>query len=276
MSSINRYKTNGGSFKHSRLSSNLQEPYQFRITIDNTEKSNSRSHGDDNEIDESNIDINRNETTAVEIKNRTSIFSRLGDVSSKSNNGTTVLFENLNDAVISDDIKDLCESVGEIKSVEVVKSPGTHLIKAEVIFARRSAGLEAIKKFHGVKLDGIQMIVKLKGEKGKDNPFNPVDLASSTISTQKNVKLGFFGTAIEPELCFSDNDAYVNHSVRFTPSRSVKDSQKSISFNSSTRNNRKSIRSQNEKGTASSKKSASFRLSDNDLDVELDRYMKSH
>lgn len=126
-------------------------------------------------------------------KLRPSVFSRLGG-EAQSNppiSGTYVIFENLNSNIIEDDIKDLCTSVGEIKSISFSKVQRSALNRAEVIFARRSAALECITKFHSVKLDGLAMIVKLKGEAGKENPFNPFDLTSS-----KNVRVGLFGTSI--------------------------------------------------------------------------------
>jgi len=40
------------------------------------------------------------------------------------------------------------------------------------------------------------MVVKLKGEAGKDNPFNPIDLS---MSESTNVRKGIFGTAFNEE-----------------------------------------------------------------------------
>jgi hypothetical protein len=88
--------------------------------------------------------------------------------------------------------------------------------KAEVIFSRRSDALSAVKKFHGTMcpferhshapltgatartLDGNPMEVKLAGEEGKDNPFNPTLEDGDNGSGMKNgnVREGLFGTAL--------------------------------------------------------------------------------
>jgi RNA recognition motif-containing protein len=130
--------------------------------------------------------------TEVSKQRRPSVFARLGgETAAPIISGTYVIFENLNSNIIEDDLRELCMSVGEIKSITLNQAHGS-LKRAEVVFARRSSALECITKFHSVKLDGLAMTVKLKGEAGKENPFNPIDLTS-----KKNVRVGLFGTSID-------------------------------------------------------------------------------
>jgi hypothetical protein len=71
---------------------------------------------------------------------------------------------------------------------------------AEVIFERRSHAISAIKKFHGLTLDGVPMKVMLAGERGLSNPFDPHDAGAVIVGDRdrgaktKNVREGLFGT----------------------------------------------------------------------------------
>jgi hypothetical protein len=63
-------------------------------------------------------------------------------------------------------------SPGEIKSVEFA-SELPNKKQGKVLFAKRSDAIACVKKFHGLTLDGRPMDIKLMGENGKDNPFDP-------------------------------------------------------------------------------------------------------
>ena len=127
-----------------------------------------------------------------------SIFDRLGGPGGSSGaqaSGTKVEIRGLTKAVTKADVTQLCESIGEVKSVH--KKFDT----AEVVFERRSHALSAIKKFHGLTLDGVPMAVTLAGDRGRSNPFDPNDSGSQEDrdsgrrgNGKSNVREGFFGT----------------------------------------------------------------------------------
>lgn len=119
---------------------------------------------------------------------RTSVFARLGDVASDNVSGTPVLFENLPTSVVLSDVVELCESLGEVNQ----SSFKNHV--AEVVFARASVAQTCVERYNGVKLDGKEMVVKLKGSQGKENPLN-APLTSRVKGS--NVRVGLFGTAME-------------------------------------------------------------------------------
>eukprot|EP01035_Chromulina_nebulosa_P018538 gene18538-24258_t len=59
------------------------------------------------------------------------------------------------------------------------------------------------------------MIVKLKGENGKENPFNP-SIVTEAVAKENNVRVGLFGTAIDGE---GDNDESTDKVIITTSSK---------------------------------------------------------
>jgi len=78
--------------------------------------------------------------------------------------GTRLQITNLAYSVLSEDIKDLFESVGDVKraSVNFDKS-GRSLGTATVVFARRADATAALKKYNNIPLDDQPMKISLVG-----------------------------------------------------------------------------------------------------------------
>ena len=138
------------------------------------------------------VQVRRERDESPPVRERSSVFDRLGTVDSvrKDVSGTKVAISGLTSAVTTTDITQLCESIGEVKNV--LKKSNS----ADVVFARRSDAMSAIKKFHGLTLDGVAMKVTLAGERGKPNPFDPNAEPSEDAGDRRggNVREGFFGT----------------------------------------------------------------------------------
>lgn len=115
-----------------------------------------------------------------------SILSRVGrDAPAAPIGGTLVLFKNLKFDVNDADIQELARTVGEIKKGSVGLDPRTGRSTgiAEVVFAKRSDAMQAVKKFNGLTLDG-----------------RPMDVV---ISDDHTPKAGMFGSALGGKQTFS-------------------------------------------------------------------------
>jgi len=78
--------------------------------------------------------------------------------------GTKLLVANLDYNVIDDDIKDLFESIGDVKKAFVhYDKSGRSLGNATIVYARRSDAVAGLKKYNGVPLDGKPMKITLVG-----------------------------------------------------------------------------------------------------------------
>lgn len=117
-----RYKQ-GVPHKNKEIRRDADAPYSFKITIDN------------------NSSVATTDQSAS--KSKSSVFSRLGNVSSSQQSGTAVVFENLLSSVTKEDIEELAKSTGEIKSINI-KNIGKGKKESEVIFLRRSQALECV------------------------------------------------------------------------------------------------------------------------------------
>lgn len=137
-----------------------------------------------------------------------SIFERIGTKPKIKPvvSGTSVTISNLNSNITTEDMTELCTTVGEIK--EVTWEPSRKGKKtAKVLFARRTDAVTCIEKFNGMTLDETPMEVKLTGENGKENPFNPgFELPPKFQANPKNTKASLFGTALDND----DEDDDVN------------------------------------------------------------------
>ena len=91
-----------------------------------------------------------------------SIFSRIGSVNNAS--GTSITFQNLKPDISESDIKELCQTVGEVLSVDLKKKSGKSTGVADAVFARRSDALAAVKKFSALTLDGSPLKCELTGQ----------------------------------------------------------------------------------------------------------------
>ena len=174
-------------------------------------------------------DVNNNttfQTTATASATNTTtmnkgIFDRIGtNTSHIPASGTSVTISNLNQDVTLADLSELSGTVGEVLSASFLQlnSQLNKLAKKEaiIIFARRSEALTFIQKFHGLTLDGTAMEIKLTGEGGKANPFNPTTTPISTIAPISNNRAGLFGTALKDigyeGTTNSNSNAHVNPS----------------------------------------------------------------
>uniref|UniRef100_A0A0D6QWS3 RRM domain-containing protein n=1 Tax=Araucaria cunninghamii TaxID=56994 RepID=A0A0D6QWS3_ARACU len=99
----------------------------------------------------------------------------------KIETGTKVLISNLDYGVSNDDIKELFSEVGDLKRYTVHydrsgRSKGT----AEVVFARRSDGETAVKRYNNVQLDGKPLKLEIVG----------TNLAVPAPAQPRNVAIG--------------------------------------------------------------------------------------
>lgn len=129
------------------------------------------------------------------------ILSRLGGKVTAV--GTKVLVGNLRHDVLEDDLQEL---FGKSTGYEVISTSikfdrtGRSLGIGEVVFARQSEALEAVKKFHARVLDGAPMQVKLAGKGDRSNPNDPfgeADFDFGQHDSAPSSKAAFFGTALK-------------------------------------------------------------------------------
>jgi len=104
--------------------------------------------------------------------------------------GTRLQITNLAYSVLSEDLKDLFEEIGDIKraSVNFDKS-GRSLGTATVVFSRRGDAVAAVKKYNGIPLDDSPMKITLVGSnmgsggaQNNGNSFRAIHDEALTIS----------------------------------------------------------------------------------------------
>mmetsp|Transcript_28354 Transcript_28354/g.64183 ORF Transcript_28354/g.64183 Transcript_28354/m.64183 type:complete len:503 (+) Transcript_28354:138-1646(+) len=100
-----------------------------------------------------------------------SVFARLG---SGPVSGTRVTLKDLKSSVGSNDVTELCATIGEVKDVEIF-SAGGQSKTAIVVFAKRTDAISCVEKFNGLTLDGVPMNVFITGEGGDGAPKSVFD-----------------------------------------------------------------------------------------------------
>lgn len=131
-----------------------------------------------------------------------SIFERIGTKNKPAaQSGTLVSIANLNEDITLTDLIDLCSTIGEIKSAEFVMTRNARGKKeAQVRFAKKSDAILCVEKFHGMTLDETPMDIKLAGENGKLNPFNPIpNVPAPVVRGLGAGKSMLFGTALDED-----------------------------------------------------------------------------
>ncbi|KAE9040094.1 hypothetical protein PR003_g5093 [Phytophthora rubi] len=169
-----------------------------------------------------------------------SILSRLGGKDSASP-GTKILVKNLKFDILEEEVRELFGTVGEVSKAEIVYDrSGRSKGIARVWFTRRSDADKAIKQYDGRTLDG-----------------QPMQIA---LDSDKNVRNGLFGTALERE----GND--VKFKVSFGGGNNDNDQPKG-------RRNRRRGRGDKDSQGGRGRDSAPSKTAE-DLDNEMDTYMK--
>jgi len=88
--------------------------------------------------------------------------------------GTRLQISNLAYSVLSEDLKDLFESIGDLKRATVnFDKSGRSLGTATVVFSRRADALTALKKYNNVPLDDSPMRITLVGTNVSANGARP-------------------------------------------------------------------------------------------------------
>jgi len=94
-------------------------------------------------------------------RNRRQIFSRIGNRSGGSSN-SSVLVTNLHWEVSESDLKKLFEEVGDVSKVRIkYDKAGRSDGEATVVFTSRSDAQDAVDKFDGYELNGMEMKVEI-------------------------------------------------------------------------------------------------------------------
>jgi len=103
--------------------------------------------------------------------------------------GTKLQITNLAYSVLSDDLKDLFEAIGDIKRATVnFDKSGRSLGTATVVFSRRGDAIAAMKKYNNVPLDDSPMKITLVGSalggggQNNGNSFRAIHDEALTIS----------------------------------------------------------------------------------------------
>jgi len=137
---------------------------------------------------------------------KSSILDRLGNRSDEKVSGTKVEVSNLKYDILEDDLNVLFGTIGEVKSCQIqYDRSGRSLGNATVMFARRSDAIKAVQELNQRTIDSVPMQVKLAGQNGKENPFNPThrdddgddDDDDDEDEGPKNVREGLFGTEFD-------------------------------------------------------------------------------
>ena len=120
--------------------------------------------------------LSANSAAPPQIQQSGGIFSRLGG---GSEGETMVTFANLVGSVESNDLQELCGTIGEVKEISLKMFPSTGKKSAEVLFACRPDALECVEKFNGVTLDGVMMTVTIAEAAAPPPPPSIFDRLSS-------------------------------------------------------------------------------------------------
>ncbi|KAJ8524604.1 hypothetical protein ON010_g16514 [Phytophthora cinnamomi] len=169
-----------------------------------------------------------------------SILSRLGGKDAASP-GTKILVKNLKFDILEEEVRELFGTVGKVSKAEIVYDrSGRSKGIARVWFARRSDADKAIKQYDGRTLDGQPMQI--------------------TLDSDKNVRNGLFGTALERD------DKDVKFKVSFGGNNDNNDQQKG-------RRNRRRGRNDKDSQGGRGKDTAPSKTAE-ELDNEMDTYMK--
>ena len=127
-----------------------------------------------------------------------SIFDRLGNNGGLAS-GTSVTIQKLNKDILPSDISELCVTIGEVKSVNMLyDSAGQSTGRADVTFSKRSDALSCVQRFHNVALDGTPMQVQLTGEQsagGSEHEAPQKSVHAVREAKSANIREGLFGTA---------------------------------------------------------------------------------
>lgn len=144
-------RSGGGVFRRNRANNRQAAPYAVRSnsaagSVDAHIWEHDRYHEDEEEEDEEEIEFpmnNRNTARGLET-------------------GTKIQISNLAYSVLADDLKDLFESVGDIKRANVnFDRSGRSLGTATVVFSRRNDAVQAVKQYNNVTLDDLPMKITL-------------------------------------------------------------------------------------------------------------------
>lgn len=203
--------------------------------------------------------------------NKGSVMSRLGSQGAQHASGTKVDFGNLNFDITAADIEELCLSVGEVRSVSIVYDrSGRSTGHANAIFARRSDALAAIQKFNGLALDGAAMEVKLAGEGGRENPFNPQPSGGAPRSNKQQLRGGLFGSALQ-----GDGEEEIVYPGRDHRPRSGSNPSFTVTFGEEKRNNkpRRGPKGGGGRGRGNRQRNRDTPKSQEELDAEMESYM---
>ncbi|KUF99100.1 DNA excision repair protein ERCC-1 [Phytophthora nicotianae] len=182
-------------------------------------------------------------------KGGSSILSRLGGKDAASP-GTKILVKNLKFDILEEEVRELFGTVGEVSKAEIVYDrSGRSKGIARVWFARRSDADKAIKQYDGKpQLRKLLFVLTL------------ITLRSIALDSDKNVRNGLFGTALERD------DKDVKFKVSFGGGNDNEQSKG--------RRNRRRGRG-NDRGSQGGrgKESAPSKTAE-ELDNEMDTYMK--
>ena len=116
---------------------------------------------------------------------------RVGQRTSGVNSTTKIIVSNLDYGVTSDDVMELFQDIGAVRSAHVhYDEAGRSLGTAEVVYERRVDAVAAKQKYHGLNLDGRPMDISLVG--GVDEPQQQTNRSSNINGTTgRNQRLGF-------------------------------------------------------------------------------------
>jgi THO complex subunit 4 len=146
----NDNRTGGGAFRRTRNTNTRSAPYRTSKLNDDMEWKHDKFDGD---VDMGDGRAAQPTSPVVGIET-----------------GTKLLVSNLDFNVSDDDIKDLFESIGDVKRAYVhYDKSGRSLGTATVVYTRREDAHAAIKKYNNVPLDGKPMKISLVGT----NVLNP-------------------------------------------------------------------------------------------------------
>jgi len=140
-------RSSGGAFKRSRVVNRGSTPYGRRV-VGSVDTVWQHDRFDDEEEEEEIVE---------EVETGSNRRARGG-----LETGTKLQISNLAYSVLSEDLKDLFESVGDLKRATVnYDKSGRSLGTATVVFSRRNDALQALKEYNNVSLDDLPMKISL-------------------------------------------------------------------------------------------------------------------